>query len=90
MTTINAAKMQEADSVSLSEFLQVAREQGANNEFLKRAHDYLNAPGVQEVIQHMADFADISFETATTKQLATYLGIDSTNLPPVDRDSLEL
>lgn len=72
---------QEKQPVNLNQFLNVARDQGAHKTQLDRASDYLNADGVQDVIEMKSTVQQISIEKARSEQLSTYLGVDADKMP---------
>ena len=72
------------DSVTLDQFLVVAKEKGAPQQFIERVPEYLGHDYVHEAIKDIAEFSQKPIEEVASKQVSHYLGLNNQEMPPLD------
>ncbi len=78
------------DTVTLDQFLEVAKEKGANQQYIDKIPSFLERRDVHESIKDIANFSGEPIESIASKQVARYLNIENQEMPPLTLDmSLE-
>jgi hypothetical protein len=74
------------DPVTLNQFLVVAKEKGAHQQFIDRVPEYLGHDYVHEAIRDIAEFSQKPIEEVASKQVSHYLGLNNQEMPPLGLD----